>query len=138
MTEARLLADTAKPANIMLEMGAVESYRFRPITVGQMLILSFTGSCSVTLVHMKPNVNALKKWVWFCSILLFWARFYVIELHSVKIRAIYKFLRTVNHMTKYKLQAEIIPRCRPKLGVNNNLRLLIPVIVQWLAVNITV
>jgi hypothetical protein len=103
MTEARLLADTAKPANIMLEMGAVESYRFRPITVGQMLILSFTGSCSVTLVHMKPNVNALKKWVWFCSILLFWARFYVIELHSVKIRAIYKFLRTVNHMTKYKL-----------------------------------
>lgn len=69
----------------------------------QILTPSFTGSCSVTLVHRKSDVNVLKKWVRFCSILLFWARFDMTEIHSINIQRVYKFLSTVNHMAKDKL-----------------------------------
>ena len=88
----------------MAELGSLESYQVRRITMLQMITPSFTGSCSVTLVHRKSKVNALKKLVWFCSILLFLAQFDVTEIHSVN--AGYKFLGTVNHMAKdkYKLK----------------------------------
>ena len=62
-----------------------------------------TGSCNVTRVGRQSKVNTLKKWVWFCSILLFLVRFKMTEIHSVHIHAGYKLLGTVNHMAKDKL-----------------------------------
>ena len=66
----------------------------------------FTFYIQAVLKLKKNNSGAkrLKKWVWFCSILLFLVRFDMNEIHSVNTRAGYKLLRTVNHMAKDKLK----------------------------------
>jgi len=92
-----------KTVKTIAELASLESCRVRRITVLQMLTPRFSGSCNVTLIGRKSKVNALRKWVWFCSILLFWALFDMIEIYSVNIYAGYKFLGTVNHMAKDKL-----------------------------------
>jgi hypothetical protein len=92
-----------KKMKTIAKLASLESCRVRRITVLQMLTPSFNGSCKVTLIRRKSKEIALVKWVWFCSILLFWTLFDMIEIHSVNIHSCYKFLGTVNHMAKDKL-----------------------------------
>ena len=64
----RLETDATTPANNIAELVSLESYRVRRITMLQMITPSFTASCKVTRVSRQSKVNALKKWVLFCSI----------------------------------------------------------------------